>query len=170
MPPLPVCLVKPGMKVKPEDVRAVLQASALATVGTTAAVAALGKREIDNAAAPINATSHIVWGDEAAEQDGISAKYTLIGGLLNAGAVASWAVLQQALFGRGRWTKKGGIARPLAAGAAVATLAYVTDYHIVPKRLTPGFEKRLSKGALAAMYGVLAVTLALGSLEKPRKL
>lgn len=155
------------MKIKPEDVRTVLQASALATVGTTAAVAAFGKRELNDAAAPLNATSHIVWGDEAAEQDGLSAKYTLVGGVLNATAVASWAVLQRALFGR--WSQKGGLTRPLAAGAAVAAIAYVTDYHIVPKRLTPGFEKRLSKGALAAMYGVLALTLAIGSLERNPK-
>lgn len=45
-------------------------------------------------------------------------------------------------------------------GAAVSTLACVTDYHVVPKRLTPGFELRLPAGALAAAYAALALGLS----------
>jgi hypothetical protein len=37
--------------------------------------------------------------------------------------------------------------------------AYVVDYHLVPKRLTPGFEERLSPGALALVYAALGVSL-----------
>jgi hypothetical protein len=54
---------------------------------------------------------------------------------------------------------------PLAAvakGAFVSALAYVTDYFVVPKRLTPGFEKRLSPAGMLTMYGSLAGALALG--------
>jgi hypothetical protein len=50
----------------------------------------------------------------------------------------------------------------LAAGAATSAIAYVADYHVVPKRFTPGFEKRLSGGALATVYGVLALALGAG--------
>jgi hypothetical protein len=38
------------------------------------------------------------------------------------------------------------------------------DYHVVPKRLTPGYEHRISSGALLATYGALAAGLALGAL------
>jgi hypothetical protein len=37
---------------------------------------------------------------------------------------------------------------------------------LVPERLTPGFEKRLSNKSLLAIYGTLAVGLGLGLLGK----
>lgn len=134
-----------------------LKLGALAGAATTAAVAALSQRETGSAVAGLNAVSHIAWGDEAARQRKASLKYTLTGLALNAAAVAGWALLHEVLFA-GR--RQRGWARPLAAGAATAALAYVVDYHVVPQRLTPGFEKRLSRPALAAVYGVLAASLA----------
>ena len=57
----------------------------------------------------------------------------------------------------------------LAKGAFVSALAYVTDYYVVPKRLTPGFEKRLSGSALAVIYASLAGSVAAGDwLTRPR--
>jgi len=134
-----------------------LKVGALAGATTTAAVAALGRHETGSAAAGLNAVSHIAWGDEAARQRRPSAKYTLLGVALNAAAVTGWALVHEALFS-GR--RQSGLARPLAAGAATAAIAYVVDYHVVPERFTPGFEKRLSRPALAAVYGVLAASLA----------
>ena len=49
-----------------------------------------------------------------------------------------------------------------ARGKTHSAVAYATDYHVVPERLTPGFEKRLSNESLAIVYGVLAACLALG--------
>lgn len=46
----------------------------------------------------------------------------------------------------------------------VTALAYVTDYHLVPHRLKPGFEQRLSPRSLAGIYGVLAASLAMSAL------
>jgi hypothetical protein len=40
----------------------------------------------------------------------------------------------------------------------------VTDYYLVPKRLTPGFEKRLSGKSLATVYALLAIGLAASEL------
>ncbi|MGC4002119.1 MAG: hypothetical protein QM811_02795 [Pirellulales bacterium] len=134
--------------------------AACATVATTAAVAAAGQLENGRPLGPINAVSHILFGDEAAAHDEPSLQYTLSGLALNAGAVAGWAVVGELLFGgKRRPTTLPGAS---AAGAATSAIAYVTDYHLVPDRLTPGFEKRLSNGALAAVYGVLAVGLGLG--------
>ena len=134
---------------------------AVATVATTAAVAVCGAIENRRVAAPINAVSHIVYGDEAAEHSAPSIKYTAPGLLLNAAAVTSWAVLQELMFGRQQTHKTVGVA--LAEGAIVSALAYVVDYHVVPSRFTPGFEKRLSNRSLAGIYFVLAASLGVAS-------
>ena len=138
-----------------------LTTGAVATAATTITVAALGKAEGGNAVAPINAVSHIVWGDEAASADQIDAAHTLPGLALNAAAITGWAGVHELLMPR---TGPRRLGQALVAGAAVAALAYVTDYHVVPERLTPGFEKRLSNKALFGVYAALALSLAAGSL------
>lgn len=137
-----------------------LLAAGIATVATTLAAALLGQREAGSPAAPLNATSHILWGDEAAEQDGFSPQYTLVGAVLNAGAMFGWAALQELIVGR--WARKGSPLRAMAAGTATSAIAYATDYHVVPERLTPGFEKRLCSESLGIVYVVLAASLAFG--------
>ena len=122
--------------------------------GTAAAIAAslAGRWQSRSYAAPLNATSHIVWGDEAGRREAVSAKYTGTGALLHYGASFFWAAFHEALPGPA----------PLRAAATAAT-AYVVDYHVVPRRLTPGFEMRVSAGALAVVYGALALGLWAGS-------
>ncbi len=44
--------------------------------------------------------------------------------------------------------------------AGVAAAAYLIDYHVIPKRLTPGFEKRLSGKSMCAIFAALAIGLA----------
>lgn len=133
----------------------------------TAIVAALaGKREDGSYAAPLNATSHVLWGDKAAHQDDASFKYTLTGFLLNHASAIFWALFYEKWFGR-RATARGAgtsgsrsLAKPILGAAAVTAGAYVTDYYLIPERLTPGFEKRLSGKSLATIFGILAVGLA----------
>jgi hypothetical protein len=52
----------------------------------------------------------------------------------------------------------------MLGGGLVSALAYVTDYYVVPKRLTPGYELRLRPCALAGIYLALALSL---SFSKP---
>lgn len=137
-----------------------LQTGATAAIATTIATAACGFAETGNAIAPINAVSHIVWGDEAAAQNGASIKYTGLGVALNAAAVTSWAAVYETFFGDA--VDRRDVARALVGGAVVSAVAYMTDYHVVPARLTPGFEKRLSNTALLGIYSVLAISLAFG--------
>lgn len=137
---------------------------AIAAATTTAAAVLCGQIENHQPIGPVNAVSHILWGDRAARQTGFSLKHTLTGAALNAAAVTSWAFIQEAAFGRTR--RRATIGEAVLEGAAVSTLAYVTDYHVVPDRLTPGFEKRLSNKSLAAIYGVLAISLAVGALAR----
>jgi hypothetical protein len=49
---------------------------------------------------------------------------------------------------------------------AVATLAAAVDYTITPKRLTPGFEKRLPIPSLAVVYAAFGVGLALTEMTR----
>lgn len=139
----------------------------MAGVVMNLATAAAGQVETGHAAATLNAVSHSLWGDEAAREDGVSAKYTLNGLALNEGATVMWASVYEKLFGH--YADRGQVPMALLGGAAVAGLAYVVDYHLVPKRLTPGYEKRLSKRGLGALYGVLALSLALGGLLKRKR-
>lgn len=141
-----------------------LRVGLIASAATTLAVNALGEFEEGNAVAPINAVSHILWGDRAAEQKDASVKYTLAGGLLNTAAIVGWAGVHQLLFARSPLTKS--LPGALAAGSMTSALAYVTDYYVVPKRFTPGFEKRLSNYSLFGVYVTLAVALAAGGARR----
>ncbi len=141
-------------------VREGLASGAVATTATTAALTALGEVREGNPAAPLNAVSHIVFGPRATRRDDVSAKYTGTGLALNGAAVTGWALLHAALFRRNE--EKPGLTRALFGGALVSGLAYLVDYHVVPKRLTPGFEERLPGRDLFALYAVLALCFAFG--------
>jgi len=141
-----------------------LQGAALATLGTTAVAALAGEWENHAPLGPINAISHILFGDEAARHDELSAQHTVTGAVLNAAAIGTWAVVGELLFGGER--RPATLPAALAAGAVVSGIAYVTDYHLVPERLTPGFEKRLSNKSLLAIYGVLAIGLGIGMCRR----
>jgi hypothetical protein len=130
--------------------------ASLATTATTAAALFVSKTETDHVAAALNATSHILWGDDAAQHDDADLEHTLLGGALNASAMGAWALVNE-LLPRAH-TPLGAVSK----GVFVSALAYVTDYVVVPKRLTPGFEKRLSSAGMLTIYGSLAGALALG--------
>lgn len=138
--------------------------AAITALGTTAAIALCGHLENGDAIQPINDVSHITFGDEAFAQRGASLKYTGSGLALTKSFTASWAVLHEMLFGA--YQDEGNVPVSLAGGALIASFAYLLDFHIVPKRLTPGFETHLSKRSLLAIYVVLALALGLGGLRR----
>ncbi len=116
--------------------------------------------------APINATSHVLWGDEAADVEHATLPHTLPGVLINAGAGMWWALVLQMLFGEA--VDRRGLPTAMLAGAATAALAYVVDYHLVPKRLMPGWELRMTRRSLYASLGAMGAGLALGALLSRR--
>ena len=128
---------------------------------TSVAVAACGARENRQPIAPVNAISHIAWGEDAFDESEPSLKYTATGLALNTAATISWAAVFEILWRR---TGRRDAATALACGAAVSSLAYAVDYHVVPPRLTPGFETHLSGKSLSVVYAVLALSLACGGL------
>ncbi|MGZ8242108.1 hypothetical protein [Methylomagnum sp.] len=136
----------------------------VAGLATALAETLCGQAERSKAAAPLNAVSHIAWGERAARREDLSLKYTGTGFLLNHAACVLWAGVYEHWFGQA--AESGQVGKALAGGAAVAGLAYLTDYHVVPERLTPGFEKRLSGRSMAAVFGALALSLPLRGLIK----
>jgi hypothetical protein len=146
-----------------ETLRDALLAGSIVCVVTLATVAIRGRADSGSAVAPINATSHVVYGPEAANVDIPDAKHTLPGLAINAGASVFWATLYERLFGRGN---SGHVGRTLLGGAVVAALAYLVDYHLIPKRLTPGWEERVSGRSLGYIFGAMALSLPVRSVIK----
>lgn len=146
----------------PDILRRSVVSGSIAGLGVMATAAAAGRRETGSWADPFNGTSHILWGDRAAHVHGMSAPHTLPGLLLTHASAVFWAVLYEQFFGSRRDAANAvpSLWRPVLGGAAIASLAYVTDYHLVPRRFTPGYEKRVSAKSLATIFGALALGLA----------
>ena len=142
-----------------------LVAGSFAGLATTATLAFLGARQGGSAAAPINATSHVLWGDEAGAADGVDVKHTLPGLLINGGAGVFWALVRELISAR---LPQRDPATAVATGAAVAGLAYVVDYHLIPRRLTPGWELRLPRRSVALGFVALGAALAIAGLIQDR--
>jgi hypothetical protein len=134
----------------------------LAGLLSTAVLAISGQRQAGSAVAPINAVSHWLWGDESLHAQEPSLRHTLTGYVTNHLAAIFWAALYSGVYGHREDAKR--LPQAAAGGVATSAIAYVVDYHVVPKRLTPGYEHRISSGALLATYGALAAGLALGAL------
>jgi hypothetical protein len=143
-----------------------LVGGAASSIVSTAALALLGRTEAGSAYAPTNAVSHWIWGDEAAEHDGFSLKYTITGYAIHHVSATFWAVLFEKLAGEKLDRKD--LRVTLATSAATAAVACFVDYQLTPERLKPGYEKRLSKKSLAGVYAAFAVGMALGALALRR--
>ena len=139
-----------------------LLSGSTASLLSTVALAAMGKRETGSMSAPTNAVSHWIWGDEAARHDAPSLRYTLTGYAIHHASATFWAVLFERVMGN-RLDKKD-LPTTLAASAAASAVACFTDYQLTPKRLHPGYEKRLSRPSLALVYGAFGLGLAAGAM------
>lgn len=130
-----------------------------AAAASLAMLALCGRRSIGSAVAPINAPSHIFWGDIALRKNRASLRYTLPGLALHVGSALFWGVLYEKFAAP---PPGAGTAATLRnAGLATAGAALV-DLRLVPARLTPGFERRLSTVGLLLTYGAFALGLAAG--------
>lgn len=134
----------------------------LASAFSMIALAALGKRDTGSAVAPINSVSHWLYGDKAKVQERASTKYTVTGLLTHHASAMFWGVLFERIAGRLLDRK-----RPLTtleAAAAATAVASVVDYKLVPYRLQPGFEARLSRPSMVGVYAAIGAGLALGAM------
>jgi hypothetical protein len=124
------------------------------TAGTSAAILLASARERGQPWAAINAVTHIIDGDEVVPPEGWSPRSSLLGLGINAAAMGTWGVLYEGVLAVTHTRSRGWI------GSLGASVAYLVDYGLVPQRLRPGIETRLSRGSVLAIYLVLASILA----------
>lgn len=126
-----------------------------------AVVIALASRVRTGRTAPgLNAISHMLWGEKAGRQRNWSFRYTVSGLLLNQLACLFWSGCFEALF-RERPSRVPGHGVPHVI--LVSFVAYLVDYHVVPKRCTPGFELLFPRAWYPALYAGLAASLWVGA-------
>jgi len=143
-----------------------LSSGLAATALSLAALAWRGRADAGSAAAPLNAVSHMLWGDESLRRDDATARHTAVGGVLHAASALFWARVYDWV----RAQRAAPTATSAVADAAVLTLvAAVVDLKLVPRRLTPGFERRLTPGSLTAVYAAIGAGLAAGGWLASRR-
>lgn len=134
----------------------------MSSIATTVLLNLCGKHEIGTPYAPVNAISHWIWGDCAVDRDGPSARHTLAGYAIHHASATLWAIVYERWFGDA--VEKRSIVSAVAGGATVAALSCLVDYRVVPRRLRPGYEMRLSTRSLILLYGLVGVMLPLRGL------
>ena len=163
---LPAGLRRRARPGKLATVRAALVSGTVATATSVAALALLARREGRGPAQPLNATSHWLYGREAAAFPQSDVDHTPIGLATHYAATIFWALFFEA------WLARRAVRGSLvtAGGAtAVAALAATVDYTITPKRFTPGWEMVLSKGAMALVYAAMAAGFAGAAVTRARR-
>lgn len=139
---------------------------AMASLASTLALAACGKREAGSMFAGVNAVSHWLWGDPATRADQPSLKHTLVGYLIHHACSMFWATLFEKTCRRTLDKKE--IAATATVAAAATAVACITDYQLTPPRLRPGFEQRLSRTSLLIVYAAFGIGLAAGAFANRR--
>lgn len=137
----------------------------LASLVSGAALAWRGRRENGRALGPLNAPAHWLWGQESLRRDGASLRHTLTGMVIHHVSSLFWAVFYEMLrLRRTRPTP----ANAVGDAAALTAVAAAVDLQLVPQRLAPGFERRISGRGLVWVYAGFALGLALGACLRRR--
>jgi hypothetical protein len=139
-----------------------LVSGSTASVLSTAALALLGKQRTGSPYAPTNAISHWIWGNKAARRDDPSLRYTMTGYLIHHASATFWALLLERYCGK--LLDRKDTPTTLATATAASGVACFVDYKLTPERLRPGYEQRLSRPALALVYGAFGLGLAAGAM------
>ena len=133
---------------------------AVASLASVAALALLARAEGKGPLQPINATSHWLHGDKAAQYDELDATHTLIGFVTHYASAVFWALPFEFWRAKRYAPATGTLLRGAGMTAAVAA---GTDYSITPKRFTPGWELVLSRRSMVVTYAALALGLLCGT-------
>lgn len=124
-----------------------------------------GRRDTGHAPAAVNAPSQWLWGEKALHKNHSSAKYTATGMAIHQASSLLWAFVNQLLLGRTAASRPG---RSLGTAALTTAMAAWVDLRVVPERLSPGFQHRLSRDNLVLVYVLFALGLALGNTLNQR--
>jgi hypothetical protein len=133
--------------------------SAAASATTGAALMLLGRHERRGALAPLNASSHWLYGDHVGRQRRADLARTGVGVGTHHLAIMFWSVALEAALGREKKT----LPELALAGALTAATAAAFDYLVVPRRLSPGWELALTRKSMAGAFGAMALGLAAGA-------
>ncbi len=142
--------------------RRMLQSGNAASVLSLLMLLARCRREGVSVFRGVNAVSHWLWGDRALRQNGASWRYTVAGTVIHHFSSVFWAILFAVISPRRAARtpfKTAGVA------AATTAVAWAVDYHLTPRRLTPGFENVISRKSRVWVYAAFAAGLALGALQ-----
>ncbi len=143
--------------------RDAVRSGSLASVLSTVAVSVCSRLRVGSAAAGTNAASQWVWYPRARFQHAPSRRYTTVGYLIHHASSLFWAAGYEAMH-PGRATQGGRVAR----AAGIAALAYLVDYHVVPRRLSPGFEHKVGPAGMVTVYAAFAAGLWASTLLADR--
>lgn len=145
---------------------AVLSGS-FASLSSLLAMAWRGRAENGSACSTLNAPSHWIWGEPALRQDAPSLRYTALGLLIHHLSAGFWAILHEKALAGKNWRR--GAPTRLRDAALTSAVAALVDLRLVPHRLSPGFQKRLSSPSLTLVYTLFGLGLALGSFLSARR-
>lgn len=134
----------------------------LAGLLSGAALLITGKRDTGSTLAAVNAESHWLWGDEALREDRLTLRHTLTGIVTHQLATVFWATLHAWVRGDRKAVRR--LPEAVLGGIATSAAAAAIDYTLVPRRLTPGFEHRLSTGSMIGVFAAMAGGIAIGTL------
>lgn len=143
-----------------------VSSGAAASLLSTFVLGAASKFEAGHAAAALNSTSHWLWGDREAKTNDVSMRHTGVGFVTHHASAYFWAVLYERFAGE---AAERSVPSALAAGLGMAAVACAVDYTLTPRRLTPGFELRLSKPAMAAGFVAFGVGLASAGIQRQQR-
>lgn len=131
----------------------------LASALSSLVLAWRGHIDLGAGAAPLNAPAHWLT-RRALAREGSSLHYTPVGMVIHHLSSIFWAFFYELAASRCRRDSR---AQAVRDAAAVAALAALVDYRVVPQRLTPGFEQRLTRRSLVWVYVAFAAGLVLGT-------
>ncbi len=146
--------------------RQALVAGSVASITSSAVIVAASHRHRGAPASGTNATSHWLWGAKAQRRDRPSWRYTAVGYAIHHASSVFWAAIYEAVLAR-RATASPRYRSLLAAG--VGLLAWFVDYRVVPRRLTPGFERHFPRKSMLATYVAFSGGLALAAILLRRR-
>lgn len=138
--------------------RDVVRSGSIASLLSTLAVSFCSRSRVGSAAAGTNAASQWVWYPRARFARAPSWRHTGVGYVIHHVSSLLWASGYEAT--RPIHASTGGRA---VRAAGIAALAYVVDYHLVPRRLSPGFEHKVGSAGMVAVYGAFAAGLVLST-------
>jgi hypothetical protein len=150
-------LIKDLMKTWRQALMEGCWSGAIGSLTSTAVLAATGDYEKGTVLGPINVISRWIWGDRAVHHHEPSLRYTATGYAIHHASATLWGVVYEKFVE----APEQQLPARVAGGLVVGALACFTDYKLTPYRLQPGFEKHLSTGSMALVYGVFGLSLAL---------